>query len=163
VIPLSSQFNTLVQGLSISSITPQQILAAGEPIFLDIKTSADIEAINTLIQSYARIHSPAYGTPIALSGGTASLVGDGDILTPGNQQVALISALQCENIAVGTMDIVIAIGGVAVSEQTLAASKVTAINLNSKYITKNTPLSVSVLSGDGADLTTSVSYTLTSQ
>jgi hypothetical protein len=58
-----SQFNTLVQGLSIASITPQQILAAGSPIFLDIKTSSDINSINTLIQSYARIHAPTYGQP----------------------------------------------------------------------------------------------------
>jgi hypothetical protein len=38
------------------------------PIFLDIRTSSDINSINTLIQSYARIHSPAYGQPIAGSG-----------------------------------------------------------------------------------------------
>jgi hypothetical protein len=58
VIPLPSQFNTLVQGLSIASITPQQILAAGEPIFLDIRTSSDINSINTLIQSYAQNTRP---------------------------------------------------------------------------------------------------------
>jgi hypothetical protein len=157
------ELSNQLKSQNLSTVNPSAFLQVGGPTYPDTPTLEGLEAFRAVVDAFRAVHLPSYGSPIALSGGTASLVGDGDILAPTNQQVALISALQCENIAVGTMDIVIAIGGVAVSEQTLPAAKTTAINLNSKYITKNTPLSVSVLSGDAADLTTTVAYALTSQ
>jgi hypothetical protein len=97
VIQLPSQFNTLVQGLSIASITPQQILSAGSPIFLDIRTASDINSINTLIQSYARIHSPAYGQPIAGSGLNTSKIGTGTVLAPDVNEVARVMGINFTN------------------------------------------------------------------
>jgi len=51
---MASEFQGLVKSQNIGSITPQQILAAGEPVFLDIQTNADINSINKLIEAYGK-------------------------------------------------------------------------------------------------------------
>ena len=153
MIPLPSQFNTLVQGLSISSITPQQILAAGEPIFLDIRTSSDINSINTLILSYARIHAPTYGQPIPGSGLVSSLAGDGTLLAPTQNQIRRIYAIDVTNAgAVAPIVSDLFIGGVKVASTTVAPGNTETVSiptgLSSSY---NLPLTMSASSGDPAD------------
>ena len=113
---MPSQFNTLVQGLSIASITPQQILAAGSPIFLDIRTSSDINSINTLIQSYARIHSPAYGQPIAGSGLSSSKTGAGTVITPTGNEVYRIIGVNFTNSGAAPVILDLGLGGVVIQK-----------------------------------------------
>jgi hypothetical protein len=134
VIPLPSQFNTLVQGLSISSITPQQILSAGEPIFLDIKTSSDINSINTLIQSWARIHAPTYGQPIPGSGFQNSRTGSGVILSPSGSEIRKIMVVNYTNTAAtpATVDLIIespSAGNVVVASNIVGPSETTVVTL----------------------------------
>jgi len=94
---MGSQFNNLIQSKSIASITPQQILDAGKPVFFDVMTSADIASINRLVQAYSRIHAPTYGQPIPLTGALNDSVGDGDVLTPNTNEIAKIISIRCSN------------------------------------------------------------------
>jgi hypothetical protein len=165
VIPLPSQFNTLVQGLSIASITPQQILAAGSPIFLDIRTSSDINSINTLIQSYARIHSPAYGQPIAGSGLSSQRTGAGTVITPVGNEVYRIMAVNFTNSGGAPVTLDLGLGGVIIQfnavvnpGETLVATLPSTIFCDSE-----SHLYVTVTSGDGNFLVTDVASMLTSQ
>ena len=165
MIPLPSQFNTLVQGLSIASITPQQILAAGSPIFLDIRTSSDINSINTLIQSYARIHSPAYGQPIAGSGLSSQRTGSGTVITPTGNEVYRIMGVNFTNSGGAPVILDLGLGGVIIQTgvavnpgETLVATLPSTIFCDSE-----SHLYVTVLSGDGSLLVTSVASMLTSQ
>ena len=165
MIQLPSQFNTLVQGLSIASITPQQILAAGSPIFLDIRTSADINSINTLIQSYARIHSPAYGQPIAGSGLSSNKTNGGTIVTPTGNEVYRVMGVNYANSGGAPVIVDLGLGGVVIQSavsvgpgETLVATLPSTIFCDSE-----SHLYVTVLSGDGTLLVTSVATMLTSQ
>ena len=165
MIQLPSQFNTLVQGLSIASITPQQILAAGEPIFLDIRTSSDINSINTLIQSYARIHAPTYGQPIPESGLVSTLNGDGSLLAPTQNQVRRIYAITVANGGGGAPIVAqLSIGGVLVATGTVAPGETANLGLPSGFSSSNNlPLTMVVSSGTPADLTTSCASILVIQ
>jgi ABC-type transport system involved in multi-copper enzyme maturation permease subunit len=156
VIQLPSQFNTLVQGLSISSITPQQILAAGEPIFLDITTSSDINSINTLIQSYARIHAPTYGQPIPGSGLQNSRTGSGSLVSPSGSEIRKIMVVNYTNTAPApaTVDLIIdspSSGNVVVATTIVGPSETSIVTLPANLtIDELLPLSVSVTDGDPA-------------
>ena len=165
MIQLPSQFNTLVQGLSIASITPQQILAAGEPIFLDIRTSSDINSINSLIQSYARIHAPTYGQPIPESGLVSTLVGDGSLLAPTQNQVRRIYAITVTNTGGGAPIVAeLSIGGVMVATATVAPAQVATLTLPSGFSSSNNlPLTMLASSGASGDLTTSCASILVIQ
>ena len=165
MIPLPSQFNTLVQGQSIATITPQQILAAGEPIFLDIRTAADIKSINTLIQSYARIHSPTYGQPIPLSGSVVTRVGDAALVTPDDTEVRRVMAVNFTNIGIAPMTVNLTLGGMTIISaldvppgQTVMGSFTSTI-----FSMSNLDLAVAAASGTAAELSTSVCTTLVVQ
>ena len=165
MIQLPSQFNTLVQGLSIASITPQQILAAGSPIFLDIRTSSDINSINTLIQSYARIHSPAYGQPIAGSGLSSVRTNTGTVITPTGNEVYRIMAVNFTNSGGAPVILDLGLGGVVIQSavavnpgETLVATLPSTIFCDSE-----SHLYVTVTSGDALFLVTGVASMLTSQ
>ena len=162
---MPSQFNTLVQGLSIASITPQQILAAGSPIFLDIRTSSDINSINTLNQSYARIHSPAYGQPIAGSGLSSSRSGSGTVITPTGNEVYRIMGVSFTNSGGAPVTLDLGLGGVVIQfnavvnpGETLVATLPSTIFCDSE-----SHLYVTVTSGDALFLVTGVASMLTSQ
>ena len=162
---MPSQFNTLVQGLSIASITPQQILAAGEPIFLDIRTSSDINSINTLIQSYARIHAPTFGQPIPGSGLVSTLAGDGTLLAPTQNQIRRIYAIAVTNLgAVSPIVSDIFIGGVKVASVTVAPTTTETVNIPSGLSSSNNlPLTMVASSGTAADQLTSCASILVVQ
>ena len=164
MIQLPSQFNTLVQGLSIASITPQQILAAGEPIFLDIRTSSDINSINTLIQSWARIHAPTYGQPIPKSSSIFTRTNAGTLVTASDMEVRKVMAVSfinsggapvTANIVVSdtlgsTDDVYLSAGAI------IGPAETKSVTLPSNvYIDDNLQLSVEIVSGDGATFTTS--------
>jgi hypothetical protein len=151
---MPSQFNTLVQGLSIASITPQQILAAGEPIFLDIRTSSDINSINTLIQSYARIHAPTFGQPIPGSGLVSTLAGDGTLLAPTQNQIRRIYAIAVTNIGpIGPID-----------TANVAPLTTETLSIPSGFSSSNNlPLTMIASSGDPNDITTSCASILVVQ
>jgi len=154
-----------VQSKSIASITPQQILAAGENVFLDIQTSTDINAINRLIPGYQHIHSPNYGQPIPLSGEVSSVDGSETLLAPGSNEVRKIIAINGEN--TGGVPIVfdITLGGMIVSLGNIAGPTATGIAVipSEMYASKNLPLAVVVTSGTAAELTTSCASILISQ
>mgnify|MGYP003678600253 CR=1 FL=1 len=161
---MPSQFNTLVQGQSIASITPQQILAAGEPIFLDIKTSSDINSINTLIQSYARIHAPTYGQPIPESGLISTVVGDGSLLAPTQNQVRRVYAITVVNAGGAPVVVNILIGGVTVASVAPAPGATETVSLPAGFSSSvNLPLTVTVSSGTASDATTSCASILVIQ
>ena len=164
VIPLPSQFNTLVQGLSIASITPQQILAAGEPIFLDIRTSSDINSINTLIQSWARIHAPTYGQPIPGSGKVFTRTNAGNLVTASDSEVRKVMAVSYINSGgapvtvnliltdpFGSTDDIIIQAGAAIGP----AEQQVAVIPNDLYIDEPLILQVEILTGDGMLFNTS--------
>ncbi len=162
---MPSQFNTLVQGLSISTITPQQILAAGSPIFLDIRTSADINSINTLIQSYARIHSPAYGQPIAGSGLSSSKTGTGTIFAPDVNEVARVIGLNFTNSGAAPVELDLGLGGVVIQKAITVqpAETVVATPPFQIFCDSESHLYITVTSGDDSLLVTKIATILTSQ
>tara|TARA_R110000751_G_scaffold141660_2_gene245180 strand:- start:123 stop:605 length:483 start_codon:yes stop_codon:yes gene_type:complete len=158
------QFNTLIQSESIASITPQQILAAGEPIYLDSNTLVDIKAINTLIQSYARIHAPTYGSPIPLSGSVVSAVGAETLLAPASNEIRKVLAIDFTNAGGAPIAGTLTLGGVEVSQFAAnPTSTVSATLTNEIYCSKTLILAVTVSSGDASDLTSSVASILVVQ
>ena len=150
---MPSQFNTLVQGLNIEDITPQQILAAGSPIFLDVRTSSDINSINTLIQSWARIHAPTYGQPIPGSGLVSTLTGNGTLLAPTQNQIRRIYGIAVLNL--GVLNPIISnilIGGVKVASVTVAPLAQETVTLPTGFsASNNLPLTIALSSGDPGD------------
>jgi hypothetical protein len=159
-----SQFNTLVQGLSIADITPQQILAAGSPIFLDIRTSSDINSINTLIQSWARIHAPTYGQPIPGSGAAQSLTGAGNFSTPKDLEIRKLMACSITNAGVAPVVGTLTIGGVGIVALVADPSATTVVTLPAGvFFSANLPIAVSIVSGTAGDLTTSIASILVIQ
>jgi len=163
---MPSEFQSLVKSKSIASITPQQILAAGQGVFLDIQTSPDLTAINKLIPAYHHIHSPNYGQPIPLSGSVSSVDGSETLLAPASSEVAQVLAMSAVNTGGGAPVIFdVTLGGMVISSANAAApgsSLVIAIT-SPLYASKNLPLAVSVTSGTAAELTTSCASILISQ
>lgn len=162
---MPSQFNNLIQSKSIASITPQQILAAGQPVFFDILTSPDITAINKLIQGYSRIHAPTYGQPIPLSGSISSTVGAGEVLEPTANEIRKIFAGSVTN-AGGGAPVVgsLALGGMEIASFVANPSSTSSISLQAGlFASFNLPVTVSVSSGDASDLTTSIASLLVVQ
>ena len=156
-VNMGSQFNNLIQSKSIASINPQQILAAGSPVFFDVMTSADIASINRLIQAYSRIHTPTYGQPIPLSGQITAGDGNGAIYTPETTQIARIVSIQVTNGGGAPMTANLTIGGQTyeqiVIDPTTPTFSLTARDL---MIDKNLPIGITATSGSPADLSTSV-------
>jgi len=162
---MPSQFNNLIQSKSIASITPQQILAAGEPVFFDIQTSPDINAINKLIQSYARIHAPTYGQPIPLSGLVSTLVGQGEILEPSSNEIRKVFAASVVNAGGGAPIVgALSLGGLEIASFVANPSATTTVSLQAGlFASKLLPITVLVTSGDASDLTTSIASLLVVQ
>ena len=160
---MPSQFNTLVQGLSIASITPQQILAAGEPIFLDIRTSADINSINTLIQSYARIHAPTYGQPIPGSEKVTTRVGNGTILTPGVSEIRKLMGCSLLNVGEDLIEGILTIGGVAINSFSAEPGTTVVEVRDGVFFSTNLPIAVSISEGDPATVSTKIASILVVQ
>jgi len=155
---MPSEFQSLVKSKSIASITPQQILAAGQGVFLDIQTSPDLTAINKLIPSYQHIHSPNYGQPIPLSGQVSTCDGSETLLAPATYEVEMILAISATNTGGGAPIIFdITLGGMVISTANVVAPGAHgAVAITSPlYASKNLPLAVSVTSGTAAELTTS--------
>jgi len=163
---MSSQFNNLIKTESIASITPQQILAAGESIFLDVQTSPDINSINKAIQAYSKIHAPIYGQPIPLSGAVASADGSETLLAPGNNEVRRVIAVSATNTGGGAPIIFnVTLGGMVIKYGVaVAPAAIEAITFEGGlYCSKNLPLAIVVTSGTAADLTSSVASILLTQ
>ena len=161
---MSSEFQTLVQGQSIDSITPQQILAAGSPVFLDIKTNADIGAINKLIEAYGKIHAPTYGQPIPMSGVISSADGSETILAPSSNEVRKIISINVANGGGAPIVGTVTLGGMVVESFAADPTSTTIVPLSSElYASKNLPLAVAVASGTAADLTTNIASILVVQ
>jgi len=152
---MPSQFNELLQSQSIASITPQQILAAGEPIFLDIRTSPDINAINKLIQSYARIHAPTYGQPIPLTGLVSSAIGSEIILAPSSNEVRKVFGISVTNAGGAPVVGSITLGGVQIADFVANPSSTGTVSIGDLFSTKILQLSTVIASGTASDLTTS--------
>jgi len=152
---MPSQFQSLLQGQSISSITPQQILAAGSPVFLDIQTNADIAAINKLIQSYGRIHAPTYGQPIPLTGLVSSAVGSEVILAPSSNEVRKIFGIAVTNAGGAPIAGSVTLGGVQLADFAALPSSTSTVAIGDLFATKNLQLATVVASGTASDLTTS--------
>ena len=155
---MPSQFNTLVQGLNIEAITPQQILAAGEPIFLDVRTSSDINSINTLIQSWSRIHAPTFGQPIPGSGKLFSRINTGSIIAATGNEVRLVLSVNFTNldpINPTTLQLELD-NSIVLSEIAINPGETIVATLPSHlYIdTELGNLKVTILTGDGGLLTT---------
>jgi hypothetical protein len=156
---LPSQFNTLVQGLSIDTITPEQILAAGKPIFLDITTSSDINSINTLIQSWSRIHAPTFGQPIPGTGKSLTQTNTGNIVSAEGNEVRRVIAVSYTNadpLAPVTLDL--ALDNIVIQSNVAIGPAETQVAVIPEHLFVDsvlTPLRVTVLTGDGALLSTS--------
>jgi len=153
VIAMPSQFQQLLQGQSIGSITPQQILAAGQPVFLDIRTNADISAINKLIESYGRIHAPTYGQPIPLSGLVTTAVGSDDLLSPDSTEVRKVLSINVTNDGAAPITGWVTIGGVPFADIFVGPGSAI-VAIGDLYSSKGLPLAVQVTDGVPGDLTT---------
>lgn len=162
---MSSQFNNLVKETSIASITPQQILAAGEPIFLDVMTSADLNSINKLIPAYQHIHTPNYGTPIPLSGVVDSTVGSETLLAPASSEIRKVIAINLNNAGGGAPIVAnITLGGMIIQAGVTVAPGQTEISSMKDFtVSKNLPLAIAVTSGTASELTSSVASILLAQ
>lgn len=148
---------------NLDTVDPAAFLEVGGVVFPDKSAAANLDDFKTIVEAYRAVHQPSLGSPIALSGNTVTKAGEGNILEPSTSQVALISALQCENLGGSPIELNITIGGIVVSNQVLTPGATVAIGLTTKYVDKNTPLGAVVLSGSAADLISSCSYLLTSQ
>jgi hypothetical protein len=155
---MPSQFNTLVQGLNIEDITPQQILAAGKPIFLDITTSSDINSINTLIQSWSRIHAPTFGQPIPGSGKLFSRINTGSIIAASGNEVRLVLSVSYTNAGAAPVTLDLALDNIVIQSNVAIGPAETQVAVIPEHLFVDsvlTPLRVTVLTGDGALLSTS--------
>ena len=148
---------------NLNTVSPAAFLEVGGVVFPDKSAAANLNDFKTIVEAYRAVHQPSLGSPIALSGNTASKVGEGNILEPSTSQVALISALMCENAGGSPIEFTITIAGVVVSSQVLGAGASVGVGLTSKYVDKNTPLGVTVLSGTSGDLISACAFMLTSQ
>jgi len=162
---MSSEFQNLVKSQSIDSITAQQLLAAGGPIFLDILTSPDIRAINTLIESYARIHSPSFGQPIPGSGLSSSKVGSGTIITPTLNEVYRVMGVNYANAGGVPITLDLGLGGVILQKNAIIGPGETLIATlpATIFCDIESHLYVTVTSGAEADMTTAVATMLVGQ
>ena len=164
MIGMPSQFNELIQSQSIASITPQQILAAGEPVFFDIQTSPDINAINKLIQAYARIHAPTYGQPIPSSGLAESLVGAGTFTEPKDSEIRKLMACSVANAGGAPIAGTLTLGGVALVAFGADPTSTSAVTFPAgTFYSPNLPLAITVSSGTASDLTSSIASLLVVQ
>jgi hypothetical protein len=160
---MSSQFNNLIKSKSIASITPQQILAAGESIFLDVKTSSDLNSINKAIPAYQHIHSPNYGQPIPLSGSVVSVDGAETLLAPGNNEIRKIISINVENTGGAPVLYAFTLGGMIVAIGAADPSATSIVSIGELYASKTLPLAVAITSGTAGDLTSSVASILVAQ
>ena len=154
MIPLPSQFNTLVQGLNIEAITPQQILAAGEPIFLDIKATSDINSINTLIQSWTRIHAPTFGQPIPGSSFGNSRAGQGSLVTATGNEIRMVITVAYTNAGGAPIVVDLTLGSIPIQKNaTIVPTETLVAQIPSNlYVDSLNALHVSLVSGDNNDL-----------
>ena len=160
---MPSQFNNLIKSKSIDSLTPQQILAAGESIFLDSQTSPDLNSINKAIPAYMHIHSPTYGQPIPLSGSVVSADGSETLLAPSDNEVRKIIGISVVNGGGAPIIFTMTLGGMVVISAAADPASTSVVSIGELYASKNLPLAVSVTSGTAADLTSSVASILISQ
>ena len=153
---MPSQFNTLVQGLSIDTITPEQILAAGKPIFLDITTSSDINSINTLIQSWSRIHAPTYGQPIPSSEKKGTVVGSGTLVSATTNEVRKVLVVSYTNAGVAPITADLSLWSVVIESQVIIGPAETKVAVLPELVlcSDSINLDVAVTDGTAADLTT---------
>ena len=158
-------FQNLLKATSIDTITPAMILQAGAPIFFDLANNPDLKAISTVVNAYRGVHAPLYGQPIPRSGLSSNRTGAGTVITPTGNEVYRIMGVNFLNNGGAPVILDLGLGGVVIQStitvnptETLVATLPSTIFCDSE-----SHLYVTVLSGDGSLLVTSVASMLTSQ
>lgn len=154
---------------NLGDLLPSSIEQVGGQIFPDNTTIQDQLDFAQIIRAWSSVHNPSYGTPIGRTGATASKDGNETLLQLSKSQVAKLQFIQFKNSGGVPVEVELLIGGVEVGVDASGAI-FTAVNGGetlsfalSAYVDANLPVSVNVSSGTASDVTTKLTYILTSQ
>ncbi len=160
---MSKDIQRLLQSQDLGTVTPSAFRQVGSAVFPDSSTMADLAGFVQIVDAFRATHSTAYGSPIpATSAATSALVDSGDLLTLTGNQVAMVQAVECQNVSAtdaATADLTL--NGVKVAEQLTIppTSSVRFVLSYPLYVDSNAPLKIVASS---SDVTSTGAYILTS-
>jgi len=154
---------------NLGTLLPSSIEQVGSNIFPDNTTIEDQLDFSQIIRAWSSVHNPTFGTPIGRTGATSSADGNETLLQLTKSQVAKLQFIQFKNSGGVPVEVNLLIGGVEVcpdgSGQVIIAvngGETLSFALQT-FVDANLPVSVNVASGTASDLTSKLTYILTSQ
>lgn len=156
---------------TLNDVEVTSFKTVGGRVFPDASTIQDTLDLTQIVNAWASVHVPTYGTSIPSSSNVATTTGDGDIVAPkvGGQEVFRVQMVNIENGGGGEVQV-----SFEITDQTssipvkvpLASGEVTATigaGATAGYATDfvldgNSVLSVSVVSGDPSTVSSFAYY-----
>jgi len=107
-IPHKGQIRDLLHTVTVGNLTPAQIEASGEGVFLSKDALASAKQSIEIVQHWQKIHAPAYGAPIPNTSVVSVVTGDSGILPvggviPGANKTYLCTGADMLNNGTGTL------------------------------------------------------------
>ena len=160
---MAKELRDLLKSQNLDTVLASSFKQVGGAVFPDRKAASDLDDFVQVIQSYRGVHSPTFGVPIPMSGAVSTVDGTGTLLAPSKTEVCLIEAISLNNSGAAPIEVLIKIGDVGVTLVVSNPSADTPVSISSKYTSYNLPVTVTVISGTAADLTTTCAYQLVCQ
>lgn len=160
---VSKDIQRLLQSQDLGTVTPAAFRQVGSAVFPDSSTMADLAGFVQIVDAFRATHSTAYGSPIpATAASTAALVDSGDLLTLTGNQVAMVQAVNVQNVSVtDAATAQVTLNGVPLAETLTVPATSSSIFVFQYpiYVDSNAPLKIVASS---SDITTTATYILTS-
>jgi hypothetical protein len=153
-----------ISSLTVGDLQANQLSAVAGKVFMSANSTANQTVAQDLTSVWRAVHAPTYGQPIPNSASTITVVGDGDLLAPLDNQTALLSALSFTNgdpLTVATVDLDIDGAVIASFEVPAAGGVVPFIGLDGVppfYIVAGQTLAASVSGAPAASITVKGAY-----
>jgi len=166
------ELSNQLKNQDLGTVSPAAFLQVGAPVFPDDTTTTPLHAFQEIVGAYQAVHMPAFGNPIAQTGGVVSVDGAENLIVPEKAEIYHVQYISLTN-GGGAAPVIasVTLGGMALGFDS-GASYSTAVTIPPSTTFSfpvsidadlNLPLVVSVSSGTASDLTTKAAYIKRSQ
>jgi len=170
-IPRKGQIRDLLHTVTVGSLTPAQIEASGEGVYLSKDALESAKQSIEIVQHWQKIHAPAYGAPIPNTSQIATVTGDSGIIpvggtVPSSNKTYLCTGADMLNNGVGTLNATLGLTDGAGTFVTLA--KITGLGAGGQgafdvpanvYFDSSVYLAFLITSGTAGDASLQAAYT----
>jgi len=155
------ELRNLLKSQDLNTVAPASFQQVGGSVFPDQRAAFSLADFGSIVDAFRAVHLPSYGSAIPQSAKTASLNGDGTLLSVSGNAVAVVQAIQITTVGADPSSCKVNLNGVMVATANADPADTQPIVLAYPLIVDSgSPLTIT---GSSSDLTLVCTYYLISQ